>query len=124
MGTTQPPAGNARRGRIRAGLPVRVLLAAGTLVAGTVVATAAPAAAHTPTVTTWCPYRVTTDSGDLNVRSHHSTSFPILGTLARGSTVFAGADGTATGSGYTWRQVSSGWAAATFLRRAPGSCLF
>jgi hypothetical protein len=97
---------------------------AGLLVAGaTVFATATPAAAHRPPVSTWCPYRVTTESTALNVRAHHSTTSDIIGSLARGSTVTAGLDGTATGSGFTWRQVAGGWAASQYLTRTSGNCL-
>ena len=88
--------------------------------------TAAPAAAHTPVVTSLCTYRVTLQSGTLNVRSHHFTSSPVINSLANGSTVLAGQNGTATGSGYTWRQVfqagPDGWAAGQFLTLVPGTC--
>jgi uncharacterized protein YraI len=103
--------------------------ALGTLLAtATVVGAAATAAsAHTPTVTVWCTYEVVTQSTALNVRSHHSTTSSIVNSLARGSRVLAGQNGTATGSGYTWRQVypsgPDGWAAAQYLRQVSGSCL-
>jgi len=85
-----------------------------------------PAQAHTPTVTRYCQYEVDAGTDGLRVRAHHDTTSTILRWMPSGTLITAGYDGTATGSGYTWRQVwysgAHGWSATNYLRRTTAPC--
>ena len=85
-----------------------------------------PAAAHPPPVTVYCKYKVVTGGSLLSVRSHHDLNSSIVNSIPNGSLVIAGRDGTATGSGLTWRQVfpsgPQGWSATQYLQRTSDPC--
>lgn len=91
-------------------------------------ASAASHQAATPKIAqddVFCHYTVTVTAPDLlNVRSQPVIANNIVYELAPQTVVTAFRDHTASGSGFTWRQLADGnWAATNWLSQT-GSCFF
>jgi len=70
-----------------------------------------------------CTYKVNTTAG-LNFRSSPSTSATIKSVLAYGKTFTAYRDKTASGSGYVWRQATSGsWYVGQYASQVGSICM-